>query len=291
MVLPSEPFTLIEVRGRPSDMLASDLIHCQKDSALFSFTYWTVGNADLEICLMDKQMRQFNCTGMLHSHIQPGKVALKIPPIQHPFHIAIIPDSTTGIIVVDDIKPVFPTTTTEPPFDLLIIGNKTKPLFDRRRGKIIDDVSDLLCDFAFDYPCFWGPEAGKWAVIQKGAIPSLEESLASHAALPAFPAAVVIQGNAMLTSDPVRCQSGEGKLLFRYWTNGEVMLQACALGYNLDSEKVQCVDQLVKATAVDESTLAVFELASPIPEPFTLNIVPVWSSDSRNRYLIIDEIA
>lgn len=48
------------------------------------------------------------------------------------------------------------------------------------------------------------------------------------------------------------------------------MLQACALGYNLDSEKVQCVDQLVKATAVDESTLAVFELASPIPEPFTV---------------------
>lgn len=63
--------------------------------------------------------------------------------------------------------------------------------------------------------------------------------------------------------------AGNVQLLFRYWTNGEVMLQACALGYNLDSEKVQCVEQHVKATSVDESTLAIFEF-TPIPEPFTV---------------------
>jgi hypothetical protein len=29
---------------------------------------------------------------------------------------------------------------------------------------------------------------------------------------PNYPAAVVIQGSAMLSSDPLRCQSGEGKV-------------------------------------------------------------------------------
>jgi hypothetical protein len=105
-----------------------------------------------------------------------------------------------------------PTTTPDPPFELLIIGNRTSPLHDRRRGRIIDDTGDLLCDFAHNFPCFWGPEAGRWAIIEKGAIPSLEEKIGS-AELPAYPAAVVIQGTVMFTSDPVRCQTGEGKVV------------------------------------------------------------------------------
>uniref|UniRef100_A0A915DPS8 MAM domain-containing protein n=1 Tax=Ditylenchus dipsaci TaxID=166011 RepID=A0A915DPS8_9BILA len=90
MVLPSEPFALIEIHGgSPPDMLASDVLNCQGEPSLFSFTYWTIGSSDLEICLLDQYYRQFNCTGMLQSHIQPGKVALKIPPIKHPFHVNI----------------------------------------------------------------------------------------------------------------------------------------------------------------------------------------------------------
>ncbi|KAI1701211.1 MAM domain, meprin/A5/mu domain-containing protein [Ditylenchus destructor] len=436
MVLPSEPFSLIEIRGgMPPNMLTSDIIACQREPSLFSFTYWTIGSSDLEICLLDQYYRQFNCTGMLQSRVQPGKVALRIPAIKHPFHISIIPSSDQGILVIDDIKydarycgrpppvvqplPIFPTdsplsqvtphptvppgiqgpvtpypypttqnplpfvtpgltwptmapltmptlppagvhnwmTTTSttpfpfgqpfslpstttpnnpfaitmptpkvvtilpgplgpftlstttttptpfvttstlrvvtdaPPFDLLILGNKTSPLHDRRRGRIIDDTGDLLCDFANNFPCYWGPEAGRWAIIEKGAIPSLEEGIISHSELPSYPAAVVIQGTAMLTSDPVRCQSGDGKLLFRYWTNGRVLMQVCAMGYNLDSGKMLCVEEVAKSSSFDDTTLAVFNLSNPIKEPFTLNIVPVWERGSQNTYLVIDEIA
>lgn len=57
---------------------------------------------------------------------------------------------------------------TDPPFELFIMGNKTQPLFDRRRGKIIEDTQELLCSFDFNFPCLWGPEAGRWAIIDKG---------------------------------------------------------------------------------------------------------------------------
>lgn len=46
-------------------------------------------------------------------------------------------------------------------------------------------------------------------VFLPGAIPSLE---ATNKVLPAYPAAVVIQGSAMLSSDPLRCQTGTGKV-------------------------------------------------------------------------------
>ncbi|KAI6187865.1 MAM domain-containing protein [Aphelenchoides besseyi] len=423
-ILPSEPFTLIELQGGPADMLSSHQINCQIDTAMFSFTYWTIGSADLQICLLDETLRQFNCTGILESQVQPGKVALKIPPIDHPFHIAIIPDVKPGILVVDDIKydaefcqlprnvgsiesspspPLFPTspqvvlpwqgltlstplatvlpsllssttwtpytteeaikekevsqttqelevsssttvstttfsttilstttteipiTTTEnekseenevdhqisetrsttettseetteqtnlpdPPFDLFIYGNKTQPLFDRRRGKIIEDTQDLLCDFGFNFPCFWGPEAGRWAIIEKGAIPDLEENTNERSELPAYPAAIVIQGTAMFASDPLRCQTGPGKLMFRYWANKKVTLQVCALGYNLDSNKIQCAEQHTNQENV-EITLSVFDLIHDIYEPFTLNIVPMWERSARNGYLVLDEIA
>ncbi|KAI6201137.1 MAM domain-containing protein [Aphelenchoides besseyi] len=393
-ILPSEPFTLIELQGGPADMLSSHQINCQIDTAMFSFTYWTIGSADLQICLLDETLRQFNCTGILESQVQPGKVALKIPPIDHPFHIAIIPDVKPGILVVDDIKydaefcqlprnvgsiesspspPLFPTSpqvvlpwqgltlstplatvlpsllssttwtpyTTEeaikekeflqqpslrqsypqpqqrfrsqrlkmkspkkmkwiikfqkldqqlkqrqkkqpnnPPFDLFIYGNKTQPLFDRRRGKIIEDTQDLLCDFGFNFPCFWGPEAGRWAIIEKGAIPDLEENTNERSELPAYPAAIVIQGTAMFASDPLRCQTGPGK----------VTLQVCALGYNLDSNKIQCAEQHTNQENV-EITLSVFDLIHDIYEPFTLNIVPMWERSARNGYLVLDEIA
>lgn len=53
-------------------------------------------------------------------------------------------------------------------FDLLIMGNRTTPFFDRRRGEIIQESNDLICDFANNFPCLWGPESGKWAVIDRG---------------------------------------------------------------------------------------------------------------------------
>ncbi|CAD5215470.1 unnamed protein product [Bursaphelenchus okinawaensis] len=386
MALPSDPFAILEIHDSDSDIFTSQRINCQIESAMFSFTYWTIGSADLQICLLDEYMREFNCTGMLESRVQPGKVALKIPAIGRPFHIAIIPDARPGAIVLDDIKydaefckgntleqvatrgPLFPrpesvsvdrivpptttstwieitttqytttteattepttttesttTTTTEdttttatvtttvteapvtisttpretiatieenPEFDLLIIGNKTQPLFDRRRGRLIEDTGDLLCDFAFNFPCFWGPEAGKWAIVEKGAIPSMEERAIEGTDLPAYPAAVVIQGTAMFSSDPLKCQTGSGKLLFRYWANNKLTLQVCALGYNLDSNKIQCVEQDT-GTRKDQTALAVFEFSHDILEPFTLNIVPVWEKKVRNAYLVLDEIA
>ncbi|CAD5221440.1 unnamed protein product [Bursaphelenchus xylophilus] len=390
MVLPSGPFAILEIHDADSDIFTSQRINCQIESAMFSFTYWTIGSADLQICLLDEYMREFNCTGMLESRVQPGKVALKIPAIDRPFHIAIIPDSRAGAIVLDEIKydaefckgntleqvatrgPLFPrpesaivdnrivvppvspmttnwievtttpftttttieyttttttveeattelttvtisertteiipeetttwlmttprtTTSTEEntDFDLLIIGNKTQPLFDRRRGRLIEDTGDLLCDFAFNFPCFWGPEAGRWAIVEKGAIPSMEESAIEGTELPAYPAAVVIQGTAMFSSDPLKCQTGSGKLLFRYWANNKLTLQVCALGYNLDSNKIQCVEQDT-GTRKDESALAVFEFSNDILEPFTLNIVPVWEKNIKNAYLVLDEIA
>lgn len=44
LLLLAEPFSLIEIRGgTPMDMLSSDVIDCQRESSLFSFTYWTIG--------------------------------------------------------------------------------------------------------------------------------------------------------------------------------------------------------------------------------------------------------
>ncbi|KAI6241598.1 MAM domain-containing protein [Aphelenchoides fujianensis] len=374
--------TLEPHEGGAADMLASHQINCQIESAMFSFTYWTIGSADLQICLLDQSMRQFNCTGILESQVQPGKVALKIPPIDHPFHIAIIPDAHPGILVVDDIKydadfcqlpqdrgfisspspPLFPTsssphdmlpgmpfesighattqmsttttppptttttsddlittpeeeyseeheedrqvartrptttgtteeTTTpgvepDPPFDLFIHGNKTQPLFDRRRGKIIEDTQDLLCDFGFNFPLLLGSRSRSMGDHREG----LEENADGRSELPAYPAALVIQGTAMFASDPLRCQTGPGKLMFRYWANKKVTLQVCALGYNLDSNKIQCAEQHTSEENV-EITLAVFDLIHEIHEPFTLNIVPMWERATRNGFLVLDEIA
>lgn len=43
-----EPFTLLEVRGGTApDMLCSDIIGCQQESSLFSFTFWTVGKNNI----------------------------------------------------------------------------------------------------------------------------------------------------------------------------------------------------------------------------------------------------
>lgn len=77
---------------------------------------------------------------------------------------------------------------------------------------IINESTKLLCGFNDEFACQWGAEAGRWAVIQEGAIPSLEESVADPELLPSYPAALVLQGSAMLTSDPIRCQTGTGKV-------------------------------------------------------------------------------
>lgn len=91
--------------------------------------------------------------------------------------------------------------------------------------------------------------------------------------------------------------------MFRYWANKKITLQVCALGYNLDSNKIQCAEQQTNDQG-SEITLAVFDLIHDIKEPFTvrytfkatkfllqLNIVPIWEREMKNGYLILDEIA
>lgn len=43
-----------------------------------------------------------------------------------------------------------------------------RPFFDRRKGRIISGPKDLLCDFVENFPCLWGPVAGRWAVVERG---------------------------------------------------------------------------------------------------------------------------
>ena len=78
------------------------------------------------------------------------------------------PEPTTELTTTTE-EPTTPSgTTTEVPFDLLIIGNRTRPLKDRRSGEIVDDSTQLLCDFNNEFACRWGPEAGRWAIIDSG---------------------------------------------------------------------------------------------------------------------------
>uniref|UniRef100_A0A0N5ALB4 MAM domain-containing protein n=1 Tax=Syphacia muris TaxID=451379 RepID=A0A0N5ALB4_9BILA len=400
---PTSPYALIELRGKSSEWLMTDSIRCQKGSAVLSFTYWTIGDANLEICLTDDFGRKYNCTGMLETRSMPGKVSLKIPELQRPYHISFCPNTGTGVIALDNIKfdaiPCVPeqmvgngrpatatpfpqiqqtiattedsqeasstvtsapssslqitaesitrpqprglemltptpetqlttdnskftsskwiqgtnntstaeakhATSSEEQFDILILGNKTSPFHDRRQQRFISDTSQLLCDFSNEFPCRWGPESGRWGIIEKGAIPSLA---VSHKMLPVYPAAVVIQGSAMLSSDPIKCQSGSGKVLFRYWSNSRIYLQVCALGYGTKNMQINCVEKSRKKQSFNDRTLAVFDLPNPIDEPFTvrevisdskftplilqLNIVPQWGRLNHNEYLVIDEIA
>lgn len=90
-------------------MFCSDIIGCQREPSLFTFTFWTIGKknfyylyilfcflikislgkCDLEICLLDLNYQPFNCTGMLESRVQPAKVSLKIPSVLYPFRVYI----------------------------------------------------------------------------------------------------------------------------------------------------------------------------------------------------------
>ncbi|CAJ0564044.1 unnamed protein product, partial [Mesorhabditis spiculigera] len=259
MQLPIEPFVLVEQRGQKVDSLMSDEIECQNGTANFAFNYWAIGNADLEICLT-----HLDGTKETWATISPELRTTTKPTTEPPTTY-----TTAATSEPPEKSTAVPAQTTEKPFELLIIGNKTEPLFDRRIGVIINDSAKLLCDFNEEFACQWGAEAGKWAIVRA--------------------AALVLQGSAMLTSDPIRCQSGPGKLLFRYWSNGDVLLQACALGYGVDSNRIDCVDQSTK-TGIDP-TLAVFDFPKSIKEPFTMNLVPQWPRGVQNKYLIIDEIA
>ncbi|VDK65674.1 unnamed protein product [Onchocerca ochengi] len=205
---------------------------------------------------------------------------------------------TTERITVDaesvDITRTLPTELTPEtqsiePFDLLIIGSKTTPFFDHRRGRIIANNTMLFCDFTNDFLCLWGPESGKWGIIQEGAIPSL--TVPANYPTPIYPVAIVIQGTAMLTSDPLKCQTDSGKLKFRHWTNGSPTIQACIIGYGIGSKKVECMRASQNPETADDKSLLVFDFKQPVLEPFTLNIVPQWDNTARNQYLIIDEIA
>ncbi|CAI4225655.1 unnamed protein product [Auanema sp. JU1783] len=354
--LPREPFALIETRGSPADVLSSDVVTCQKGYADFSFLFWTIGDAGLEVCLSHENGDRFNCTGPFVSKKMPEKVSLIIPQMQQPFKLLIVPLERNGVLVVDDIrynalpcesggdiisnvKPItenelitrqrpetstgrmiettttteIETTTTpqieettfdssekieskppidettETPFELMVYGNMSRPLFDRRKAKIEVDSSKLLCDFSDDFDCQWGVEEGKWAVIERGAIPNLDSSITDPSLLPNYPAALVIQGVAKLESDPILCLSGPGKLLFRYWSNSEITLKVCAASYDNPANRTVCVNQSQNNQRVQN--LAVFNFPNPIYEPFTLQIVPQWSTGYKNRFLVIDEIA
>jgi hypothetical protein len=37
-----------------------------------------------------------------------------------------------------------------------------------------------------------------------------------------------------------------------------VLIQICAMGYNMDSNKIQCVEEVAKPNSLDDTTLAVF---------------------------------
>ncbi|WKY12698.1 hypothetical protein Q1695_003919 [Nippostrongylus brasiliensis] len=351
MELPKEPYVLIELRGDPADALMTDEIECKTGEADLAFTYWSIGNADLEICLTDVEGVPFNCTGMLSAAVMPGKVSMRIPEVQKPYRVMISPNNRVGALVVDDIRlnadqcahgpggthlpdtrvsvtstPLTVSTvgnnvitsseplilqtgeciepngnlffarvtsttftSTEVPFDLMIYGNRTRPLFDRRTGSIIDESTKLLCDFNSDFACRWGADSGKWAIVEQGAIPSLEESVEDTSLLPSYPAALVLQGTSVLASDPIRCQTGPGKVLFRYWSNGDVKLQVCLFGHANNSHLAECINE--NASARMDNRLVVFDLTDSVKEPFTLNIVAHWREGVKNRYLVIDEIA
>uniref|UniRef100_A0A0N4XCM4 MAM domain-containing protein n=1 Tax=Nippostrongylus brasiliensis TaxID=27835 RepID=A0A0N4XCM4_NIPBR len=319
MELPKEPYVLIELRGDPADALMTDEIECKTGEADLAFTYWSIGNADLEICLTDVEGVPFNCTGMLSAAVMPGKVSMRIPEVQKPYRVMSL-SSYTGLLPIHanhkgleidhstvrvEVAPLTTTTratfkvqnfrkvtsstftSTEVPFDLMIYGNRTRPLFDRRTGSIIDESTKLLCDFNSDFACRWGADSGKWAIVEQGAIPSLEESVEDTSLLPSYPAALVLQGTSVLASDPIRCQTGPGKVLFRYWSNGDVKLQVCLFGHG--DHLAECINE--NANARMDNRLVVFDLTDSVKEPFTLNIVAHWREGVKNRYLVIDEIA
>ncbi|KJH43800.1 hypothetical protein DICVIV_10172 [Dictyocaulus viviparus] len=309
--IPKQPFALIEQQGDPVDKLMTDEIVCHRGFADFSFTYWAIGRADLEICLTDIKGDRINCTGMLGSSAIPGKVNLSIPNVQEPFRIMISSNNLPGMLIIDDIRssikqcqkdssnssgteesdlltlatlpynviswtrnvnnstllpsfttepitspsntrttmnsrllemltidisePVLPhisnieksITTTDIPFELMIYGNRTRPMFDRRKGRIISDSTKLLCDFNDEFACQWGAEVGRWAIIEEGT----------------------------------------------------------------DKQLIECIDESMNTGK--ENQLAVFDLTRTKKNWLfiQLNLIPHWDRGVKNRFLVIDEIA
>ncbi|KAL6724460.1 hypothetical protein Aduo_019348 [Ancylostoma duodenale] len=87
------------------------------------------------------------------------------------------PTSSENSIIERKTPPPLPTPSTEVPFELMVLGNKSKPLFDRRTGTVITEAAKLLCDFNNEFACQWGAEAGRWAVIEKGVDSQLVECI------------------------------------------------------------------------------------------------------------------
>lgn len=73
----------------------------------------------------------------------------------------------------------------------------------------------------------------------------------------------------MFTSDPIRCQTDSGTLIFRYWTNGNVLLQSCVLGYEKDSTNYQCMEHIAHPN-LESGSMAMFNFNESILEPFTV---------------------
>jgi hypothetical protein len=60
------------------------------------------------------------------------------------------------------------TTTSDPPFETLIHGNLTRPLFDQRKQRFVASTQQLLCDFTDEFACQWGADSGKWGIVKQG---------------------------------------------------------------------------------------------------------------------------
>ncbi|VDP11206.1 unnamed protein product [Onchocerca flexuosa] len=116
---PAELFALIELHGEQADRFLSDKIPCQDGNATLSFTYWIVeivrindlfwpefqiiGDAKLEVCLIDSLNEKFNCTDMLSAQPIPRKVLLSLPQVQEPFRVISLKLNLICILIFTEI--------------------------------------------------------------------------------------------------------------------------------------------------------------------------------------------
>lgn len=106
-------------------------------------------------------------------------------------------------------------------------------------------------------------------------------SLRPHSLPPSFckaqPCSQVIPSDVKAARERCSKTSIYYQVLFRYWSNANVSLQVCALGYGIETGRIECVDKSERQTNADK-TLAVFDMQSPIAEPFTVSRRPTPSA-------------
>uniref|UniRef100_A0A914VUI7 MAM domain-containing protein n=1 Tax=Plectus sambesii TaxID=2011161 RepID=A0A914VUI7_9BILA len=105
MTVPSEPFTLIELRGAQGDRLMSDPIECQIGEGVFRFRYWVTSTVAVHVCAVDAIDGTRLCTRDLKKYPIPGQanITIRPPNINHPFQIGIFTNNGEGLAAVDDI--------------------------------------------------------------------------------------------------------------------------------------------------------------------------------------------